>query len=103
MIFSAILYEGILSICALVLYFYVEPRFNVEGKGFFSSKNICTIIISIPFMQFLVGFIFQSQTCETANNYLCFGYPDILNHSLFYDIFYLRVNDTFNGAHWLDY
>lgn len=97
MIFNALVYEGGLALAAMVFYFYVEPRYN---SGF--MKIAWKLIIPLPFMEFLIGFLLQSQACSPDNRF-CVSIPDIFRHSLYYDIFYLRVNDTTNGAHWIDY
>lgn len=101
MIFSALLYEGGLSIALLVAYFYVEPKFNIPTKKFLSMYNGLRMLICLPFAEFIYGFLLQDQAC--LNKPLCYGIPDIFQHNLTYDIFYLRVNDTVNGAHWIDY
>ena len=98
---SALLYEGILAISFLFLYFWIEPRVSKNKKSFMYVA-FCALI-SLPFIQFLVGFILQSQSCETKNNFFCVGTPDIVTHSFYYDIVFLRVNDTINGAHWIVY
>ena len=101
MIFNALFYEGTIAISILLLYFYVEPKLNIPSKNFISTYNALRCLIALPFAEFLLGFILQSQSC--LNKPLCYGVPDIFQHSIIYDIFYLRVNDTGNGAHWLDY
>ena len=101
MILNALLYQGSLAIIIAVLYFYVEPRLKHE-KGFFASRNIVSMFLMIPFAEFFVGFLLQAEGCSPDNKF-CIAVPDLFRHSVFYDIFYLRVNDTYNGAHWIDY
>jgi len=103
MIFNAMFYEGTLAILILIVYFYIEPKYqNSKEKGFFSFRTICNLIIMLPFAEFIIGFLLQSNQCSLTNKF-CFAVPDIFRHTLWYDIFYLRVNDAGNGAHWLDY
>lgn len=107
MIFNALIYEGILTLCAFVFYFYVEPKYNnsnvffTVNKRAFTNRDVFSLFVALPFMSFFVGFLLQDQAC--INKPLCYGIPDLFQHSLYYDVFYLRVNDALNGAHWLDY
>lgn len=101
MILDALFYEGTLSVMLLIAYFYFEPKFNVPSKKFLSMYNACRMLIALPFAEFLYGFILQDKAC--LGQPLCYGTPDIFQHNLTYDIFFLRVNDTSNGAHWIDY
>lgn len=143
MIFNALVYEGSLAIAALFFYFYVEPKYNnseyfIDWRGFkekrkfliqlcsklpkgkywiegfkVSNSMIFSLLLGLPFMEFFVGFMLQSNACkaissysqifETPSKFLCVAVPDLFSHSLYYDIFFLRVNDTVNGAHWIDY
>ena len=95
MILNALILEGTISMCLLFAYFYVEPKFNKPSNNFLSMYNALRIVICLPFAEFLYGFLMQSDACKAGNN-LCFATPDIFSHSLMYDIFYLRVNDTPN-------
>lgn len=119
--YYALFFETVLASCILFLYFYIEPRFNKKTKKsrihfvdfyfvylyiepkFLSMYNVFRMIIILPFMEFILGFLLQAKSCTTGSFSFCIAKPDIFTHSLFYDLFFLRVNDQPNGAHWIDY
>jgi hypothetical protein len=58
------------------------------------------LILIAPFCVFLSTILLSSSNC--IRSYLCYGYPEFLRHSVYYDFFLLRADYT-NGvlvSHW---
>ncbi len=93
-------YQASYYLCALAIFllfsfFFIEPRWNttkilIQTKTYrVRHRDIAMCLTSIPFMYLLIGFLLQS--------------PELLRHSVSYNIFFLRTQDNVNGAHYFDY